>query len=483
MVSEMAHNVLSNADIKAICKSRDFPAATATSKALFEHTFLSPTGLKAALSTLTEAEIAVLHLLRFENRTVDISFFERVYGNSKTGSRTYYGTFTQQFKPIFDSVHSRLVRKGLLIITEAKTNSPTKTKMELWRYYFPVEFGAFLPAPFSGIFHKDSAGSMKADRFRVELLEGLHQPGLKHTPSGAIQLVNGSIEVKKQMFSRRAVEEWRKSTWGAEIVKVKPLALAGAVYQFAFIFQGYLLTGNEYRENTPLPFIIYALSQLKPGEWVAPQDLDILLNIAYGTPTHPPASQVLTAGYENGCLARQLVNDRVYYRLPGTSHSSPDRPPQKYLKVLPDGTIQLEVENIPYQALETLNRGTYLAANRGQLVASPSIGKLLDAPENILEHEIMGYLKEQSATFRASFQKFEAGWGKLILHQNLLVARVANLDLRVKLHKAFGAAPGDETARVIFLPDEYIAFPPAMLGEIEKVVKKAGHVVKTIQAK
>jgi hypothetical protein len=214
LVSEMAHNVLSNADIKAICKSRAFPAAAATSKDLFEHTFLSSTGLQAAINTLTEAEIAVLQLLRFENRTVDISFFERVYGNPKTGSRYYNGTFTQQFKPIFDSVHNRLVRKGLLIITEAKTSSLTKTKMELWRYNFPLEFGPYLPTPFGGAFYQDTAGTMPPDRFRAELLEALHQPGQKHPASGAIKLVNGSIEVKKQMFSRMAVEEWRKSAWG-----------------------------------------------------------------------------------------------------------------------------------------------------------------------------------------------------------------------------------------------------------------------------
>jgi hypothetical protein len=205
--------------------------------------------------------------------------------------------------------------------------------------------------------------------------------------------------------------------------------------------------------------------------------------IVYGTPAHPPASQVLTAGYENGCLARQVVGGQVYYRLTGASYISPNLPPQKYLKVLPDGTIQIDLENIPYQALEILNQGAHLEMNRGQLIASPGIGKLLDAPENILEHEIMHYLKAQSPAFRASFQKFEADWGKLILHQNLLVARVASLDLRVKLHKAFAAIPENETARVVFLPDEYIAFPPAMLGEVEKVVKKAGYVIKTIQAK
>ncbi len=91
--------------------------------------------------------------------------------------------------------------------------------------------------------------------------------------------------------------------------------------------------------------------------------------------------------------------------------------------------------------------------------------------------------QRQQIAYGKLFQKFEAQWGKLILHQNLLLARVTSLDLRVKLHKAFGGSQGDEITRVVFLPGEYIAFAPAMLGEVEKVVKKAGHVVKTIQAK
>ena len=49
------------------------------------------------------------------------------------------------FAVCFDAVQRNLIRKGVLVVAEARTNSPTKTKMELWRYRFPPEFGPFLP--------------------------------------------------------------------------------------------------------------------------------------------------------------------------------------------------------------------------------------------------------------------------------------------------------------------------------------------------
>src|SRR5437899_20872 len=94
MLYVMCHDVLSSADIKAICKSRRFSDKEANSRSLFEHVFLSSIGVEDAMKTLTAAEIAALHLLHMENRVVDVTFFERLYGGVQAGLRTY-GTFTQ----------------------------------------------------------------------------------------------------------------------------------------------------------------------------------------------------------------------------------------------------------------------------------------------------------------------------------------------------------------------------------------------------
>ncbi len=190
-----------------------------------------------------------------------------------------------------------------------------------------------------------------------------------------------------------------------------------------------------------------------------------------------------SSGYETGALARCLLNGKAYYRLPDARHVPLDVAPEGFLTASRDGTVTIALDQIPYPALEILNQLVAFAVDHGQLKAVPSIDKLLDAPETVQEHDIVQYLKAHSPAFRAALKKFEANWGKLILHDNLLVARVTDLSLRVKLQKAFSASEENEASGVVFLPGEYIAFPRAMLGEIEKLVKKAGHIVKTVNAK
>jgi len=62
------------------------------------------------------------------------------------------------------------------------------------------------------------------------------------------------------------------------------------------------------------------------------------------------------------------------------------------------------------------------------------------------------------------------------------VARITDLSLRVKLQQAFDRAGGAPSTQPIFLTGEYLAFPRALLGDVERVVKKAGHVIKTVKA-
>ena len=479
MLYEMCHSVLTNADIKAICKSRGFSDQETRTRSLFENVFLSSSGLEAAMSTLTPMEVAALHLLRQENRTVDVTFFERLYGSDKTGTRGY-GTFTQQFRPIFGSVQTRLVRKGLLLIAEAKTKSPNKTKMELWRYHFPAEFGPALPSLFTKSFRTSEPGSVKADRFRQELL-GLVQHPMRASHPAAAKLVRGTLLIEAREFSADAVHQWQQSRWETDILRANLKASAGPVYQQADVFLGYLLPEGTYRKPTPLPVVSNVLEQLDADEWIAPGQLDTLLDVFYGSKSHPSSTLICEQGYENGCLARYDSGSRTYYRLPDARHLPVEVSPEHYLKVSADGAMTIDVERIPYRDLETLNRSASLEVNHGQLTVIPNLLKLVEASETVHEQPLLRYLEAQSPAFKAIFKKFNAQWGKLIVHDNLLVARVTDLSLRVRLQKTFGSEETQTSQRIVFLPDDYIAFPRAMLGEVEKFVKKAGHVIKTAQ--
>jgi len=482
MLYEMCHDVLSLADIKAICKSRGFSDKEAESRSLFENVFLSSIGVEGAMKTLTDAEAAALHLLSMEDRVVDVTFFERLYGRKQEGWRAY-GTFTQQFKPVFDAVQRNLIRKGLLVISEANTNALNKTKMELWHYRFPPEFGPFLPPLVHPVVHADQAGDIHADKLRTDLgrLTQTRTLGTQRPP--AIQLSAGGLTLGTRPFSTKAVRDWRQSAWQADILTAdaKRDKVSGSYPQAAQMYKGYLLPSNEYRTPSPLPVALYAFARLAPHEWIAPGQLDTLLDVLYAGPNHPSSSAICQAGWDNGCLVRYRADGTDYYRLAGDEGAPADDAPDGYLSIA-DGKVFVDLDKVPYEALDLLNRVATLTVEGGRLRVSPHIVKMVDALDSAREHAVIRYLKAHSAEFRAAFKRIDAQWGRLIIHENLLVARVTDLSLRVKLQQAFGGADGAPSARLVALSDEYIAFPRAMLGDIEKMLKKAGHVVKTVHA-
>ena len=64
------------------------------------------------------------------------------------------------------------------------------------------------------------------------------------------------------------------------------------------------------------------------------------------------------------------------------------------------------------------------------------------------------------------------------MHQNLLVARVKYLSLKVAIRKAFA-----DSGKVILLPNNFIAFPNDLTKKMEALVNKSGYVIKAIEAK
>ena len=74
MLHQMCHKVLSQADIKAICKARGLPAAAASSPSVLESLFVTDGGLDAAFGSLEPLEIALLHRLKAVDKPVDVTF-------------------------------------------------------------------------------------------------------------------------------------------------------------------------------------------------------------------------------------------------------------------------------------------------------------------------------------------------------------------------------------------------------------------------
>src|SRR4051812_11158562 len=99
MLHQMCHEVLAEADVRAICKNRGLPSQAASSRPMLETLFLSDAGVAVAMGALDRTEIALLHLLRIHDKPVDVSFFSRL--DPSQSERRSYGTFTQRFQGVF----------------------------------------------------------------------------------------------------------------------------------------------------------------------------------------------------------------------------------------------------------------------------------------------------------------------------------------------------------------------------------------------
>ena len=118
-----------------------------------------------------------------------------------------------------------------------------------------------------------------------------------------------------------------------------------------------------------------------------------------------------------------------------------------------------------------------LEVAHGALWAEPDLLRLSHASADTLAGPVFHWLRERHPAFRRTSETIELRRGKLIVHQNLLVARVSDLSLKVMLEKKFG-----EPGQLVSLSGEFVAFPNGLLPEIRGWLKKSGYVVKSLNS-
>src|SRR5262249_53512956 len=143
MLHQMCHEVLAEADIRAICKNRGLPNQAASSRPMLESLFLSDAGVAVVMNSLDRTQKPLLHLLRREDKPVDVAFFRRL--NPPQSKAWSYGTYSQRFQGVFSTVKDRLVRRGILLLALGPESSTKKTKMERWQFALPMQFARHLP--------------------------------------------------------------------------------------------------------------------------------------------------------------------------------------------------------------------------------------------------------------------------------------------------------------------------------------------------
>lgn len=451
---------LSQADLKAIGQSRGFESETINSPELFKHLFFSEQGLRQALATLTETETLGLHLLSLLGEAVELDFFKRLYpGLVPSG---YARSFTESHKALFQKVKAQLIRRGILLFGAEPKGIQNHSVLERTRFVFPGEFIPLLPTPFQAR-QLDAAteGKCRREILRDKLAEILQlefesSASPAGTERGRWRLENGELLLGGQPFRLNRLEDWQTAQFEAAVPntpKGQPKALQ------------------------PVPLLLYALSRLQAEEWLDADALLPLWKLALpGAKTVEPRT-VCEAGYEWGCLEKVEVEGVALYRLPRRTDPEAGTQPEAHLNVQNSERVELQLQCAPLAALDRLCEISRLKTENGGLWAEPDFVKISHAPAETLANPLVGWLKLHHAGFRSVMERVEQRKGKLIVHENLLVARISDLGLKVMLEKNF-AEPG----KLVPLSSEFVAFPKGLLPELQSWMKKSGHVIKSTHA-
>lgn len=461
MVTRMCREELSAADIKAICKARGFSTEEANNRRFFENFVLSDQGVSEAMGTLTKKEIILLHVLRQKSQAVDVAFFDRIYSPKNRGF-SWSTTFTKEYKDVFKQVKQSLIRRGVLLFAEDTDAWGKSTKLERLLFFFPPEFQKSLPSPFEPIRDISGPGDLNESILRKKLLEitdgGADLPVTKGEEF-RLNLAGGELRMGKKAFKAKYLQKWQRAGWAGALAKDK---------------------ADKFRTERfcLIDAVTYSLSLLRPREWLADGQLEPVLKIfCHGLDlddVQQDPQGICHAGWMWGCLARKVANDQTCYRMARDYlETRTDLPTSHYLRPGKKQDLTVNLETIPYKDLEGLAGMSDLKVIGSQLTAAPNIVRLGRVFESVCQEPLTIWLRDNVPSFGDAIEKVKARWGKQILHQDLLVAKVKDLSLKVAIEKSFS-----DPAKLVLLPNDFIAFPRGLLGEIEKLVTKSGFVVR-----
>ncbi len=453
MLHQMCHDLLAEADVKAICKNRGLPSQAASSRPMLEALFLSDTGVAGAMGMLDRTEIALLHLLRSHDKSVDVAFFSRL--DPPKSERWSHGTFAQRFQGVFARVKDRLVRRGILLLALAPESLAKKTKMERWEFALPVQFARHLPPLVESAKRLGGEGDWRGDVAREKLKTAVGQGADGETKNDRVEIVKGDLCWGGQPFRADRVVAWQKLRWQAETVPAKRPKEADP----------YTLP--------PAEAVLRILASLDAGLWCAADALAVPLEVFCGSPVD--AGSVCESGWRWGLLARQEAESQKWYRLAPPSLAA-DAPPERYLAVRGDKGVTVDLDAVPFEALETLVRMSDqqpIAEGQPLLLITPNLVKLGRTADMVAALPLADWLQKNVPAFHQAFETVRQRRGKTVLHENLAVARVGDLSLKVALEKALGK-------RIVPLGEEFLAFPAEAVAEVKRLVAHMGHVVKEV---
>jgi hypothetical protein len=451
IIKKMCRNELTQTDVKAICKFRQFSSPQSASAEIVETMITSDVGLKSALNSLTREDVLMLHFLLVRNEPVDISAFARI--SNHEGYK--YGTFTQQYQKVFQDIKQRFIRKGLLAFCEGPAELNKKTKLERICLLVPGEFQAHLPGLFERPITSDQKGNVSEDRIR-KLLAGIgRQDGKPLKQDSAFSIdQDGCLKIGNSSFRISNLESWQYRQWKTEAAKDMGFA-------------------SHFYSLDCLSALKVLFAGLKPDEWIDPEQLKPALDLFCTFRTQPDIDRVCHLGWEMGILETAAFEAVTCYRLHRRMGAPSGDVPEKHYVTDPDNAC-IDFNKIPLTVLAQFSKMARYRVENKQIFAAPDPVMMGRHLEEIRDTPWLFRLIHHLPAFKKVFQQLEKNRGNEIVHRNLLVAQIKHIGLKASLEKALSSED------VLFLPNGFIAFPKGLENIIEKAVVQQGFAVKRV---
>lgn len=457
IIKQMCSERLTVADINAICKARGFLAKEMKNRDVLENILLSGKGLADVFSQLSRKEITLLYALKRDPEPVDVTFFGRIYKKGST-----YGTFNQKYKDVFNNTRNAFIRRGILFFAEEEGHAwEKKSRLERAVFYFPKEFYTYLPPLFKSVHQSREKGDCNTSLTIKKLNE------IKGPPNGPgaekddfkLRLSNGQLCIGDIPFSDEKFKEWQYATWVDAIAPdISP----------------------QKAPQDIIDIVRHTLSYLKPDEWVPAGELRSVIKIftSYSKENIKfDSDKICATGWEMGFLEKKKIGKDICYRLHEEQSATTERPVDAFL--LPDKKLNVivDLDAISIAELEELAAISDFKVVDTHLTATPNFIRFGRAYQDIYNSPLTAWLRKNVPAYDKVGRKVASKWGKQVIHTGLLIAKVNDLSLKVAIQKKFS-----NPSKIVFLPEDYIAFPKAYIGEIQSLVKKEGFVVKHVDA-
>ncbi len=342
-------------------------------------------------------------------------------------------------------------------MAEIKMRGDT-VQMERWRFALPPEFVPYLP-PYLSIVTSDETGETSDHAVRKKLLQLVGGDPAFPNDRTKIEIKDGTIGLDDQPFSAGYLQDWQKRAWWLSL--------------------------NVINSNVPASLslteaTIRLLASLAPREWTRSESLD-------------PALKIFCFGGENSAHRKNpasrlgigtfLASESRRRRAPVSPRAQHDCNRVRRLfsryhsldKSIPKADfVKIDLRLIPIQHLELFNILTHLSVEKDNLQSAPSPIKLGRATPQQRNSPLSLWLAKHVPAFDKTLAAVNEKWGRTILHENLFIARVRDLNLRVQLERELAG-------NLVLLDEQFIAFPSDFRSTVERTLKKTGFVAKTVK--